>query len=387
MYGQQKSQIIPKERAISLDLARGLMLLLIVLAHAPLFLYGSEPGMISRPASVNFLEKIINSIGELFIDNRARPLFAVLFGYGLVLMFNSQLAKGKSIEEAKKVIGRRSLYLILFGFILAVFIGGTDILMAYGIAGLLVRRLLFCQFKTFLTVTTIITSVILVFVPLSWGFILHGNGSYGFSSMLSSNDSYLQSVMEAIIYFPIIPLIIHLFFPILPSVLIGIWFGKKHFLTEPQQQSRKLKIIAITGITISIVGAVPLIFIGEPWNPSLFLAGVIYGIQIITGIAGGAGYAALFGILGNCIKKPGWITNAMNALGRRSLTFYVLNETLLVILLSPVALRLGGILSTTGVTLVAIFIWILSVIIASIFEKYQINGPLETLMRSIVYKK
>ena len=32
-----------KKRAISLDLARGYMLLLIVLAHVPLYLYAAEP--------------------------------------------------------------------------------------------------------------------------------------------------------------------------------------------------------------------------------------------------------------------------------------------------------------------------------------------------------
>ncbi|TKI78886.1 glyoxalase, partial [Bacillus mycoides] len=37
---------IEKQRAISLDLARGTMLLLIVLAHAPLYLYAADPGII-----------------------------------------------------------------------------------------------------------------------------------------------------------------------------------------------------------------------------------------------------------------------------------------------------------------------------------------------------
>lgn len=60
------------------------------------------------------------------------------------------------------------------------------------------------------------------------------------------------------------------------------------------------------------------------------------------GSAGGIGYAALFGMIGNLIKNPGWITNSLTALGKRSLTLFVLNETLLVTLLSPVAFDLGG---------------------------------------------
>jgi uncharacterized membrane protein YeiB len=101
MYLQRS--LTSTKRAISLDLARGFMLLLIVLAHAPLFLYGSEPGVMSRPESVTFLDKLLNSLGELLIDNRARPMFAVLFGYGLVMMFEKQLSKGKSKKEALKI--------------------------------------------------------------------------------------------------------------------------------------------------------------------------------------------------------------------------------------------------------------------------------------------
>lgn len=104
------------------------MLLLIVLAHTPLYLYASELGIMSRPKRVTFVDTLINTFGELFIDNRARPLFAVLFGYGLFMIFEKQLSRGSSIKDAIKTIRRRCFYLILFGIVLAVFIGGEDII-------------------------------------------------------------------------------------------------------------------------------------------------------------------------------------------------------------------------------------------------------------------
>lgn len=160
MHRCQKSRPCPKQRAISLDLARGSMLLLIVLAHAPLLLYGAKPGIMSRPESVTFLDHLFNSLGELFIDNRARSLFSVLFGYGLVMMFENQLLRGNSKKEAQKTIKRRCLYLILFGFILTVFIGGQDILMTYGVAGLFVSWLLLRRSKVLVTVMfTFISSI------------------------------------------------------------------------------------------------------------------------------------------------------------------------------------------------------------------------------------
>ncbi|MCM3089729.1 DUF418 domain-containing protein [Cytobacillus sp. AMY 15.2] len=362
------------------------MLLLIVLAHAPLYLYASDPGIMSRPKSITFIDSLINTFGELFIDNRARPLFAVLFGYGLVLSFEKQLSRGSTIKAAIKIIRRRCYYLIVFGIILAVFIGGQDILMAYGVAGLLVSWLLPRDNRVLIKAAAIICIVILFYLPFVWGSFLNEMGRYGFGSDFSRDDHYIQLLTEAIVSFPIVPIFIHFLFPIIPSVLLGIWSGRKRLLTDPHAHHKRLKIIAVIGITISIIGAVPLVMIGEVWKPGYFAAGIIWGIHIITGMAAGIGYAALFGVIGNHIKKSDWITNSIVALGQRSLTFYVLNEAMLVILLSPAALDLGGTLTSSGVTAAAIFLWIAAVIIASILAKYNRKGPLEHLMRRLVYK-
>jgi uncharacterized protein len=376
----------PPKRALALDLARGFMLLLIVLAHAPLYLYASQPGIMSRPESVHVMDNLINSFGELFIDNRARPMFAVLFGYGLVMIYESQIQKGRTVKEAMKAIKRRAFYLILFGIVLAVGIGGQDILMAYGIAGLLVCWLLPRRDKVLMTAASTLLVISVLYLPLIWGFVVEGNGGYGFGTEFSHDDRYVALVMDALFFFPVIPLFIHLLFPILPSVLAGLWMGRKQLLTKSEQHPKRLKILAVTGMAISVLGALPLMLIDEVWQPSLFLAGMANGIQIVTGIAGGVGYAALFGILGSFIKAPGPIVNSLAALGKRSLTFFIFNEAALVFLLSPVALNLGGILNNTWATVIAAMVWAVSVFFAAVLEKMHLNGPLETLMRRLAYK-
>lgn len=375
------------KRAISLDLARGLMLLLIVLAHVPLYLYNAEPGIMSRPERVSMIDEAINAFGILIIDNRARPMFAVLFGYGLAMIFEKQRARGSAIKETLTMIRRRCLYLIVFGFVLAVFIGGQDILMAYGVAGLLISWLLPRHNKTLLKFTMLSTFLFTIYLPFVWAVFLNETGSFGFGTEFSATDSYLQLLIEKIIFFPSIPVFIHFLFPVIPSVLIGIWMGRKRLLIDSQLHHRQLKLFATVGITVSLIGAFPIFMINKMWEPSFWVAGVMTGIHIITGMAAGVGYAALFGVLGNAIKNPGWIINSVAALGKRSLTFYVLNEALLVILLSPVSFDLGGTLSNVSVTFIAIFIWVLAIIIAWILEKNHIHGPLETLMRRLVYSK
>jgi len=378
---------ISNKRALSLDLARGFMLLLIILAHVPLYLYTSEPGIMSRPKSITFVDTFINSFGELFIDNRARPMYAVLFGYGLVMIFEKQRSRGQSSKEAIKTIRRRCYYLILFGILLAVCIGGQDILMAYGIAGLLTVSLLHRDNKVLIKATAIITLFIMCYLPFVWGSFINEMGSYGFGTDFSGDERYIQLFMEALFSFPVIPVFIHFLFPVIPSVLIGIWAGRKRLLIDSQRYHKKLKIIAAIGITISVGGALPLVLIPEAWEPSFFVAGMILGVHIITGMAAGLGYAALFGVIGNLIKNPGWVANSLTALGKRSLTFYVLNETLLVLLLSPVALNLGGTFNNIGVTVIGLSIWITAVAIAAVLEKSHKHGPLESLLRRLVYRK
>lgn len=87
-----------------------------------------------------------------------------------------------------------------------------------------------------------------------------------------------------------------------------------------------LKMIAVAGILVSILGALPLVLIDEVWQPSLSVAGIINGVQIVTGFAGGIGYAALFGIIGFHINTPGPIINSITALGKRSLTFFLMKQ-------------------------------------------------------------
>ncbi|MDA1677816.1 DUF418 domain-containing protein [Bacillus cereus group sp. TH152-1LC] len=377
---------IEKKRAVALDLARGTMLLLIVLAHAPLYLYAADPGIMHRVESGSFFDQIVNLFGIFIIDNRARAMFAVLLSYGLVLAFEGQISKGKNENHAVNIVRRRSWYLILFGIVLAVLIGGQDILMAYGVAGLLVSPLLKCKMKTLIRTFTIITILYIIFIPIIWGFNMQAIGHYGFSPDVSAKDTYLSTTMLRLLFFPVIPVLIHFMFPIIPSVILGLWIARYQLLIKPEQHLKKLYFITIIGLAISLIGALPLSFIGIIWYPSVFTAGMVNGIHILTGIVGGLAYATGFGIIGSRLKNLGYFSRSLIALGKRSLTFFVLNEALLVILLSPVAFDLGGHVSNAFAALIAVSIWILSVILATIMEKNNLNGPLEMLLRRLIYK-
>src|SRR5690625_1163889 len=141
---------------------------------------------------------------------------------------------------------------------------------------------------------------------------------------------------------------------------MGIWLGNLNLLIKPHHHFKLLKQLTIGGLTISLVGAIPLVLINDVWFPNLFNAGVAYGIHILTGFAGGVGYAALFGLLGLGVKYHSVIVKAITAMGKRSLTFFVIHDVLIVILLSPIAFNLGAYLTVTTSVLFGIVMWVVT---------------------------
>ena len=374
----------PKKRVLSLDLARGSMLLLIILAHVPLFLYTIEPGVITKVAPANALEKTVNFLMELIVDNRARPLFAVLFGYGLVMIYRKQ-SERKGENEAKRIIRRRCWYLILFGAILAGIAGGQDILMTYGIAGLILAGSLKKTNDKIMKRIVISVIICLIYLPVLWGGVLTGIGDYGLPTAYTGNETYFGNLAGQLISIPIVPLFTHLFFPIIPSVYMGIWMGNKELLIQPDEHARLLKRLTVWGLVLSAAGAIPLALINDFWFPGLFTAGFIYGLHMMTGLAAGFGYAGVFALAGMAVQHRGKIIGSIAATGKRSLTFFILQECLIVITMSPVAFNLGAHLNITTAVILAAVIWIATLVIANIMEKRQMAGPLEKLMRTLTY--
>ncbi|MFD1385849.1 DUF418 domain-containing protein [Oceanobacillus oncorhynchi subsp. oncorhynchi] len=380
-------ETVQTKRALSLDIARGSMLFLIILSHIPLFLYTIEPGVITKVSGSTAFDHFLNFLMEIIVDNRARPLFAILFGYGLVMIYRKQ-SERKGAAEAKRLIKRRCWYLILFGAILAGVAGGQDILMTYGIAGLLLISCLKKDNRKIKKYVLISTVICILYIPFFWGGVLVENQSYGLPVELTGQETYAGTILERLVSIPIIPLFTHITFPVIPSVLIGMWLGNINILIKPQNHLKLLKQLSLIGLTISLVGAIPLVLINDVWFPNLFTAGFAYGIHILTGFAGGLGYAALFGLLGVRMKNHrGVILKAITAMGKRSLTFFVLHEVLTVILLSPIAFNLGASLTVTTSILIGIVMWMVTLSIAYLMECRQIAGPLENYMRYLVYNK
>ena len=109
----------------------------------------------------------------------------------------------------------------------------------------------------------------------------------------------------------------------------------------------------------------------------------------MTGFAGAVGVLALIGLVlargGADAVRRGPVANALAALGRRSLSGYIAQSLLFVLVFAPYAGGLGATAGTAVADLVAVGVWALTLLGAVMLERAGRAGPAETLLRRLTY--
>ncbi len=373
---------VAHQRALAPDLARGVMLLLIVIAHAPLWIVGADPGVgATHIAGGETIDRLWRGVSLLLVDSRAYPLFAVLFGYGLARVADRRRDAGLDDRMVRRSLRSRGRWLLAFGLAHGLLISPVEILGAYGLIALLFAGLLLRGDRALVRVGWILAGVFLLVVPLAELALARmteeaamslGQLGYDIQAMIVRLASWLVAVVVNTAMYPI-PLI----------VLIGVWAGRRRILEYPKDHRRLLQRVAFIGLPVSILGALPLALAGA----ELWPAGshpLLTSLHTLTGVAGGLGYAALFGLFAiHRNRAAGPISQALVATGRRSLTCYLLQSTLLVVLLSQTFFGLGGHVHSLGAGLLAIVAWAGGVAAAVILEKTGRRGPADALLRRL----
>ena len=131
------------ERLPTLDVMRGVALLGILAVNVEDFA-GPEsryeiPIGLAKPAFVRWhahLDLIILTLKWMFVAGKMRAMFAMLFGAGTVLLTERIERRGQPVRAADIYL-RRNMWLALFGLIHGTLIWNGDILLEYGLTGLL----------------------------------------------------------------------------------------------------------------------------------------------------------------------------------------------------------------------------------------------------------
>ncbi|PRX99061.1 DUF998 domain-containing protein [Allonocardiopsis opalescens] len=380
-----RGPVTDSERSLAPDLARGAMLLLIALAYAPLYLSATAPGVLNHPEGGGPLDAAVRFAELLLLDNRAYPMFAALFGYGLAVLVARQRANGTPDKGVRRLLRRRHGYLLLFGLVHGVLVFPPEILGPYGLAGLLTAWLLLRSERAPLVAACVLAPVLAV-LSVAYGLatatVLHADAT-GFSPGVLA-----EPLLARLFGYPFGLLSTLFGFPVPVMVLLGAWAGRRGMLDRPGEHRAALRRTAAVCLPVSVLGAVPLALVGAGlWQPEPAVTGLLSGVHVLTGAAGGLGYAALFGLVG---ARPGVeraaAARVLAAVGKRSLSCYLFLSLALALLLGPLGLGLGAYLHSAGAALAGAAVWAAGAALAWALERAGRRGPAEALLRRLVYR-
>ncbi|GAA3753887.1 DUF418 domain-containing protein [Spinactinospora alkalitolerans] len=386
------------ERVLAPDLARGFMLLLIALANSVIYMHGFDAAVRSHPLDGTVVDRAVNLVLILLVDHRAYPMFAFLFGYGIVQMLGRQQRAGTAAAEAFRLLRRRNLWILVFGAFHGLLLFSGDILGAYGLCGLLIGWLFIrCHDRVLVQLAGVFFAVTAAFYALNAlaatlleymdgaGVAEETAGVSGLPSL--GIEEPLGALLARLWEWPV-GTIGSVLMGVLTPMLLGVLAARHRVLEEPERHGRTLWRTVVIGAPVSLLGGLPLALAGAGAFPvSLSQEMWLTTLHTLSGLGGGLAFAALFGIIGGRLRgRPGLVGTALAATGRRSLTCYLAQSLVFVPLLAAWGLGLGGRLDSAAMAALAVGVWALTVVASVLMERADLRGPAEALLRGRVYR-
>ena len=402
----ERSQAKTQPRLIVPDLARGLALAGIAMANATTAwmindFHGSHiPGHTMggmRDGSV--IDQIAVVFSAIFVHCRGLPMFTTLLGYGVGLVAASAWRKRYPAPAARKMLVRRYGFLALFGCLHLLFFYG-DIMLTYGIIGIVIALLFAASTKTLR---------IIAYTVLVIGTVLGSFGafmSYQFGAPVTGFDLPETTGMTSVgIYFTVngqtsLSMLASAPFNALylgGLALIGYVWAREGILVNVDRHKRTLWSWVILGAAVALG-------VGIPWAMAALgqldpaLEEPLSFLNVTLGLFTGPAILAAIALATNGVQKrmyaeadatgqaepPAW-ARPFVALGKRSMSGYLAQTVLFILLVMPFTLGLGLEFSVTGKLLTGLGIWAVTLILATVMERAGIPGPFEQVHRRASY--
>ncbi|MFE6399080.1 DUF418 domain-containing protein [Streptomyces alboflavus] len=429
------------ERALAPDLARGLMLLFIAMSNTAFHLWNADHGPSGwQPVNGGWLDHTVQFAMIVGLDLRIYPLFAFLFGYGMMQLYLRQTASGTSERKAAALLRKRSLWMIVIGLTHAGLLMAGDIVGYYGLLSLALGWLFLRRgdraLKWWIWISLTVT-VAAAAQPVVTAALQGELGSLGDAGADAGSEAYgagegswltAAGTRMTTAFFLVgmaAPLVLvtgggFIF-------LLGFWAARRRILEEPGKHLKLLRGTAIVGIAVGWLGGLPaaLAHVGAlDVSPDAESdTGALMALRDVTGSAAGLGYVALVALFVHWWTRrqqrqreagPGPTTGAarpattaeptaatatatptpvataitaISAVGKRSLSCYLTHSLLFAPILAAWGLGLGEHLTSATMVLFALGVWLVTVAGAYALEIRGKRGPAETLLRRLMYGK
>ena len=417
------------------DVARGFMLLLIALANVVFWV-----DYLPEAAGSTALDQAWIALRGALVDRRSYPLFAMLFGFGLAVMARRRIeaamrsaedalppgadtqtrerhlarARETATVDARRLIRRRGLWMILFGAVHGMIFAG-DIIGTYGIiaavfAGTVVRRK-----RTRMLVVGIVMTLVCAWSMSYMGWAVGGGPE---AAGITASESMAFSPVARATPGPSLPIsnligwVFSTFFALtsamtIPATFLGVRLADSDLMSRPDRHRRALLVGGAAALIVGAAGSVlntrltggapiytmltgsrpdPQSLLTGPAMP-VWLASLAPVIDMLTGLVGACGWLALLAAwagpgTGAPLRGAHWL---LSAVGRRSMTVYIGQSLLFALVFGALLLTGAPAPGEAVLALIAVVVWaVLAGACAWIERSGRTRGPLEILLRHAV---
>lgn len=372
------------QRLPAVDALRGFALLGILVVNSTQIMNPYMSEGIREPGAA-FVDEIAMWLVTALAAHKFYLLFSFLFGYSFTLQVAS--ADRDGVNFVPRYL-RRSLGLLLLGMGHAVLLYNGDILMAYGLLGLV----LLCARR----ITPGAAARVAGWVYGAFGVILTAAGALAAWAGEESGTNQAEVAKAVAAYrgdagtvlqanldrLPDAVLGILIMAPgVLAAFFLGLAAGKRNLLAHARTNRSQLVRIATIGLVVGVPGAVffasasqgPL---GERWQ---FLG---IGVGMLTAPALSAAYACLLLLL----LRSSWGDRTARLLapaGRMALTNYLTQSVIMAFVATAYGLSLYGRMGTAALMVLVAAIYGLQLAISSAWLRRFRLGPAEWLLRAV----
>jgi uncharacterized protein len=406
-----------KSRVLGIDVARGIALLGIFFVNAQLF---AQPfGAIFQPFSPHaegWLSVAAYWFTNIFCAGKFYPLFSLLFGAGLAMMYQSAVDQGRSFGWT---YFRRLVLLGLIGILHIVLLWYGDILLVYAsIAVLMIWMGRFQARKLLIIGGSVFLFGLLLMVPV-FALLNASGGNLGevvekpmpegntslqqffrvvpdwnetevFDSRLielerriMSEGPYIAAIAVRLFnyLFSVVFIVMVLFWVILPCFCVGAALMKSGFF-HGQHKTWRTRLIwmgLLIGIPLAAFSAWSTTFLNQPW---LLIAGTVG--STIGGPLMALMYLSSILNWAESDHLPG-LAQWFSRLGKMALTGYLLESLLMCAVMQHWGLARFGNNTWAERFALVIGIYLVILIFANIWMSFFRQGPMEYVWRRFTY--
>lgn len=375
------------QRIQMIDGVRGLCLLGILSANMLIFQYGIFGKDRLDLFNVSAFDEFWHGVLRILVEGSFMPIFAFLFGFGMIKLSES-LERRKS--PIKWTLFRRSVGLMILGCLHGLFLWEGDILLAYGLS--CVFLILFVKRKK----KTILIWAIVLFVISSVGSYgsynevmeLDGNnveayvekvtsifqsGTYGEILNFRQNDDQFYKAMglseeKLALVLLLTPLVYGQIF------LIGMYAAKARWFTNLAFTRKAYLKWAMLFIPFGILSKIfYYVFADFSWT------GIFFGMSSVI-LPVGYIFLITYGY-----TKLSRIHPYIEAVGRLSLTNYLLHSVICTFIFYGYGLGLFGKLGVFNGILLSFVIYTLLALLSRWYLRHWKIGPMERILRMLTY--